>query len=131
VRYLSLAEVLDLHQRVVGRSGGAPLIRDLGALKAAVAQPRLTFEGVDLYPDLAAKSAALCHSLTCDHPFVDGNKRTAHAAMETVLVLNGYELFATVDEHESVMLALAAGTLSRGQLSDWIRRKMGKAGDGA
>jgi death-on-curing protein len=131
VRYVSLAEVLDLHRRVVGASGGSLAIRDLGALKAAVAQPHLTFEGADLYPTLAAKAAALCHVLACDHPFVDGNKRTAHAAMEAMLLLNGYELFATVDEQESAMLAIASGERTREQVAEWVRLWMRKVGAGA
>jgi death-on-curing protein len=131
VRYVSLAEVLDLHRRVVGASGGSLAIRDLGALKAAVAQPHLTFEGADLYPTLAAKAAALCHALACDHPFVDGNKRTAHAAMEAMLLLNGYELFATVDEQESAMLAIASGERTREQVAEWVRLWMRKVGAGA
>jgi death-on-curing protein len=131
VRYVSLAEVLDLHRRVVGASGGSLAIRDLGALKAAVAQPHLTFEGADLYPTLAAKAGALCHALACDHPFVDGNKRTAHAAMETMLLLNGHELTATVDEQESIMLAIASGERTREQVIDWVRLRMHEVGPGA
>jgi len=131
VRYLSLAEVLALHRQVIEQSGGSLGIRDLGALKAAVGQPRVSFDGVDLYPDLAAKAAALCFSLTCDHPFIDGNKRTAHAAAETMLFLNGSELDAHVDDQELVMLSLASGGLSRDQLTEWIRLRLVRVTDGA
>lgn len=79
-RYLALTEVLDLHRRVMEQSGGATGLRDLGMLESAVAQPRQTFAGVDLYPSLAAKAAALGFSLIQNHPFVDGNKRIGHAA---------------------------------------------------
>jgi death-on-curing protein len=91
----------------------------------------VSFDGVDLYPDLVAKAAALCFSLTCDHPFVDGNKRTAHAAAETMLLLNGFELRALVDEQESVMLSLASGALSRDDLTEWIRLRLVQVNDGA
>jgi death-on-curing protein len=121
VRYLSLAEVLALHAAVVQQSGGAVGVRDLGALESAVAQPRASFAGVDLYPTLADKAAALCLSLVGNHPFVDGNKRVGHAALETMLVLNGHELDATVDDAERVMLALAAGELAREPFVAWVR----------
>ena len=71
----------------------------------------MTFGGQELYPGLADKAAALGFSLVCNHPFVDGNKRVGHAAMETFLVLNGWELAAGVDEQEQVILRLAAGAL--------------------
>ena len=121
MRYLSLGEVLDLHRRIVARWGGAAGIRDLGALESAIAQPRMTFGGSDLYPDIVEKAAALCFSLIQNHPFVDGNKRVGHAAMETFLVLNGYEIHASVDDQERAMLAVAAGTLSRNGLTEWLR----------
>ena len=108
MRYLSIGEILELHRRVVEHSGGSPELRDLGALESAVAQPRMTFGGVDLYPDLVAKAVALGFSLIKNHAFVDGNKRVGHAAMETFLVLNGYELCASVDvishEHDPGIL---------------------------
>ena len=70
-RHLSFAEVLELHKSVIERWGGASGIRDLGALESALAQPRQTFTGQDLYPDLATKAASLCFSLVLNHPFVD------------------------------------------------------------
>ena len=120
MRYLSFAEVLELHRLVVTPSGGAAGLRDLGALESALAQPRATFGGADLYPTLADKAAALGYSLALNHPFVDGNKRVAHAALETFLVLNGHELAAGVDDAERTMLALAAGALRREQFTAWI-----------
>ena len=120
MRYLSLAEVLALHERIVVESGGATGLRDLGALQSAIAQPRATFDGADLYPSLVDKAAALAYSLVSSHPFVDGNKRIGHAALETFLVLNGFELVAAVDDAERVFLSLAAGTLDRAALRDWI-----------
>ncbi len=122
MRYLTLAEIVDLHRRLLQASGGAPGIRDLGALEAAVAQPKTTFGGADLYPTLVEKAAALCLSLVLSHPFVDGNKRVGHAAMETFLVLNGAEVDARVDDQERLMLDLAAGRLGRSQLTDWLRQ---------
>ena len=83
MRYLSLGEILELHEKIIDISGGARGIRDMHALESAINQPRLTFNQTDLYPDIIAKAAALCFFLIMDHPFLDGNKRIDHAAMET------------------------------------------------
>jgi death-on-curing protein len=96
------------------------LLRDLGALESAVAQPRQTFGGEDLYPGLAGKAAALGFSLIQNHPFVDGNKRVGHAAMVAFLRLNGRRIEATVDEGEQAILQVAAGILDRAGLQAWI-----------
>jgi death-on-curing protein len=87
MRYLTLGEVVELHRLVLAASGGAPGIRDLGALESAVAQPRASFGGSDLHPTLIEKTGALGFALAQGHPFVDGNNRVAHAAMATFLLL--------------------------------------------
>jgi death-on-curing protein len=122
MRYLTLGEVVELHRLVLAATGGASGIRDLGALESAVAQPRASFGGDDLHPTLIEKAGALGFTLAQDHPFVDGNKRVAHAAMATFLLLNGTEIGATVDEQEHLMLALASGRVSRNELVDWLRQ---------
>ena len=121
MRYLTVGEVIELHRLIIAATGGATGVRDLPALQSAVAQPRMSFGGADLYHGPAEKSAALCFSLVMDHPFVDGNKRIAHAAMETFLVLNGFELNAPIDQQEKLFLGLAAGTVSRDELVKWIK----------
>jgi death-on-curing protein len=98
MRYLTLGEVLELYHRIIRQSGGSQGIRDLGALESALAQPRMTFGNQELYPTVVEKASALGFSLIKNPPFVDGNKRTGHAAMETFLVLNGFEIDASVDE---------------------------------
>jgi death-on-curing protein len=124
MRYLTLGEVVALQQRIIAATGGARGIRDLGALESAVAQPRVSFGGEDLYLGVIEKAAALGFSLVMGHPFLDGNKRTGHAAMETFLVLNGYEVSAAVDEQERVILQLAAGELSRAGFLEWVRSRV-------
>jgi death-on-curing protein len=123
-RFLSLAEVLDLYGRVLVAGGGSSAIRDLGALESALAQPRATFDDVELYPTLVEKAAALGFSLIRNHPFVDGNKRIGHAAMEVFLVLNGQQLDASVDDGERVILGVAAGTIGRDEFAAWIREHL-------
>lgn len=124
IRYLGVAEVLALHRRVLERWGGASGIRDAAALESAIAQPRMSGGSQDLYPDLAAKAAALCFSLVRNHPFVDGNKRVAHAGMEVFLMLNGYELDAPLEEQERLMVNLASGSLARDDLVAWVRQHL-------
>ncbi len=121
MRYLTLAEVLDLHRRVLRQSGGGEGIRDLGGVLSALAQPEMTFGGSELYPTIESKAAALCYSLVTNHPFIDGNKRIGHAAMETFLILNGFELDAPVDEAEQLILRLASGQLLRKELVEWVQ----------
>ena len=106
MRYLTLAETVELHLLIAKATGGASGIRDLAALESAIAQPKATFDENDLYPSLTDKAAILCFSIVLGHPFVDGNKRTGHAAMATFLLLNGAKIDATDDEQEKIMLTL-------------------------
>jgi len=121
MRYLTLNEVLELHQRVIEQTGGPAAVRDFGALQSAVAQPRMSFGGADLYPTIQEKAAAICLSLVKNHPFLDGNKRVGHAALETFLVLNGHEIASSIDDSERVILGVASGAVSREQLVDWLK----------
>ena len=109
----TLEEILALHARLIAQSGGSTGLRDRAALESAVAQPEMSFGGEDLYPTLAEKAAALGHSLIQNHCFVDGNKRVGHAALEVFLILNSYEIEASVDEQEQIVLSVASGTLDR------------------
>ncbi len=120
MRYLTLGEVLELYRRLIEQSGSVPGIRDLGSLQSALAQPHMTFGGQELYPTIAEKAAALGFSIIRNHPFMDGNKRTGHAAMETFLVLNGYEIEASVDEQEQIILRVASGEIKREDLVHWL-----------
>jgi death-on-curing protein len=122
MRYLSLREILELHDQIIEVSGGANGIRDMRALESAINQPRLTFDRTDLYPDILAKAAALCFFLVMNYPFVDGNERVGHAAMETFLMLNGYEIEASVDEQESIVLDLASGKINREEFTSWLNK---------
>ena len=122
MRYLSLQEVISLHSLLIAQSGGSSGLRDRGALESAVAQPEASFGGEELYPDLSSKAAALGHSLIQNHPFIDGNKRVGHAAMEVFLLLNGHEIDASVDEQETIIMDVASGKASRNELSEWLSK---------
>ena len=124
MRYLTLKEVLELHRRVIEQSGGFAGIRDIGMLESALAQPLMTFGGEELYPTIVEKASALGFSLIKNHPFIDGNKRIGHAAMETFLVLNGHEVNASVEEQEQVVLKVASGELGRDEFTGWLRAQI-------
>lgn len=112
---------MEIYSRVMKQSGGAVGILDLGALESAVAQPRMTFNGEELYPTIVEKASALGFSLIQNHPFVDGNKRAGHAAMESFLMFNGYEISASVDEQVKIVLGVASGKIDRNAFTDWLR----------
>ncbi|HEX7153352.1 MAG TPA: type II toxin-antitoxin system death-on-curing family toxin [Thermoanaerobaculia bacterium] len=119
MRVLTVAEVLELHGRVIAQSGGGAGLRDRGGLESSVNQPLQSFGGQELYPSIDEKAAALGYFLISNHPFVDGNKRIGHAAMEVMLVLNGREISATVDEQERIVLSVAAGRMTREEFTLW------------
>ncbi len=127
MRRVSFAEIVELHRRMLLQSRGAEGIRDPDALESAVAQPFQMFAGEDLYPSLEAKAAALGFFIIRNHPFVDGNKRVGHAALEVMLLMNGAELSATTDEQEQVVLAVASGAMSREQFSEWVETHVSRA----
>ncbi len=120
LQILTLTEVLELHAAVLKADGGLAGLRDRGLLESAIAQPSSSFDGVPLYPTLAAKVAALGFSLVMNHPFLDGNKRVGLLAMDVFLLLNGQELQAEDDDAETTILSLAAGALTREELTAWV-----------
>ena len=121
MRYLTVGKVLEIYNRVMEQSGGGVGIHDLGALESAVAQPRMTFNGEGLHPTIAEKASALGFSLIQNHPFIDGNKRAGHAAMEAFLMYNNYEISASVDEQVGIILGVASGKVDRQVFTDWLR----------
>jgi death-on-curing protein len=118
--YLSVVEALAIHEDQIERYGGSTGVRDHGLLEAALLRPQSGY-----YADLIEEAAALWESLSQNHPFVDGNKRTAFAVAYTFLVINGARLTASPSETEDFILGLyAAGTFSFGPLSLWLRNNV-------
>jgi death-on-curing protein len=120
--YLTLDQVLEIHAEAIRRHGGDPAIHDLGLVDSAVAQPQMTFGGVDLYPTLVEKAAALGFSLTTNHGFKDGNKRVGFAALDIFLRLNGYKVEAAVDDAEAESLGVADHKITRDAFTTWVRQ---------
>jgi death-on-curing protein len=121
--YLSVVQLERLHQMQLQAFGGAAGLRDRGGLEAAAARPQMTFGGDDLYADVAAKAAALMHSIVMNHPFVDGNKRVGAMAAELFLVVNAQRLEAPDEALVELAFAVARGEVSAEALAIWIRQR--------
>jgi death-on-curing protein len=124
------ALVLAIHDRQIAEHGGSAGVRDEGLLESALARPQQLHAYGDPAPDLAGLAAALAYGLARNHPFMDGNKRTAHVAYRTFLGLNGAELAATDEEKYVTMLALAEGKLAERDFAAWLRERLRLAAPG-
>jgi death on curing protein len=125
--YLELDEALQIHERAIQRYGGSPELRDLGLLESALAAPKQTMFGEDLYPDVAAQAAILVFSLVKNHPFMDGNKRTGFLCLMRFLQVNDYALDATNDDLYQFTLDVATSVLDKEQVTAWIRMRLRSA----
>ena len=121
MNYLTPEQVLFIHARLISETGGMHGVRELGSLLSAVARPQATFDRQDLYPDLLTKAGALMESLSGNHPFVDGNKRTAITAVGLFLQINGYRLTASNADMVTFTLQCAQGAVSLEQMIVWIK----------
>ncbi len=124
IRFLAIDDVLRLHQIAIIDQGGDPSIRDRSLLESAIAMPQQQFAGEYLHHDIPAMAAAYAFHICKNHPFVDGNKRAATAAMIAFLSDNGWRFEAPVDEAEAGILALAAGELDKPAFTGWARKHM-------
>ena len=118
--WLSKALVLAIHDEQLAEHGGGTGVRDDGLLESALARPRNRL-AYDTAADLASLAAAYAFGLARNHPFVDGNKRTAFVAAEVFLDLNGMVLAAGDEDCVLTMLRLAAGEIEEEAFADWLR----------
>ena len=125
-RFLTLAEVLEIHSDQIERYGGSQGLRDLGLLQSAVSMPAATFCAQFLHEDLHAMAAAYLFHITQNHPFVDGNKRTGVVAALVFLNLNGIEVEASERNLEKIVLGVAEGKVKKAELADFFRRHASK-----
>ncbi|MCB9004636.1 MAG: type II toxin-antitoxin system death-on-curing family toxin [Ardenticatenaceae bacterium] len=121
--YLTATQILFIHARLIATTGGEHGVRDLGLLQSAAARPKATFDHDDLYPTLFQKAAALMASLAQNHPFVDGNKRTAITSSVLFLQLNGYSLQTTNAELERFTLSVVNERPSLTTIAAWFEAK--------
>lgn len=122
IQYLSLDEVLAIHERLIGHFGGPPGVRDLGLLESALFRPHTGY-----YKDIAEMAAALFESLIINHPFVDGNKRVAFFATDVFLRLNGWKLEVETDAaHMFIIDALEQGECDYAHVLTWLQESIEK-----
>lgn len=119
--WITRALALAIHEEQLNEHGGANGVRDERLLESALARPQQLAAYDDPPPDFAALAAALAHGIARNHPFVDGNKRSAHVCYRVFLALNGYELRASAEAKYTRMLGLAEGSISETEFADWMR----------
>jgi death-on-curing protein len=120
MRWLLTSAVLAMHKKQIAEHGGSDGVRDLGLLESALARPQ-NLAAYEPDSDIATLAAAYAFGIAKNHPFVDGNKRTALVAARTFLSLNDYDLIATKEDKYLTFISLADGSLSEEELADWIR----------
>ncbi len=122
--WISRELALAIHDRQLAEHGGGSGVREDALLDSALARPQQRFAYGDPPPDLAELAASLAYGLARSHPFVDGNKRTAHVCYRTFIALNDCELIASGEEKYIVMIELAQGSLSEASFAEWLRPRI-------
>jgi death-on-curing protein len=125
-RFIPNRIVATIHSDLLQRYGGRPGLRDPNLLDSALAQPKVTVGGKFAHKTLFDKAAAYGFHVCRNHPFVDGNKRVAFVLMDIFLQKNGREIIANEEEAYLMMMSLASGKLSKGQLSKWLKEHSSK-----
>ncbi|WP_375468844.1 type II toxin-antitoxin system death-on-curing family toxin [uncultured Nostoc sp.] len=119
-RFLSISQVLDIHQDEINSFGGTSGVRDEGLLDSALAQPQATFDGELLHLTIHEQAAAYLYHLAMNHPFIDGNKRTAFAVMDTFITLNGYSLNLSQEQAYNLVIQVVLKEISKEELSAFL-----------
>jgi len=119
--------VRAIHLRQTAEHGGPAEVRDDGLLAAALDRPKNRFAYEPMDADLPALAAAYAFGITRDHPFVDGNKRTAYVVCRTFLLLTGFDITANAEEKYATFMRLAAGEMTEADLAQWIRKRLQEA----
>jgi death on curing protein len=122
---IEVSEVEKIHNILIDRFGGAKGVRDKGILESAIGRPFQTFDGKDLYPDPVEKAAAIFESIVSNHPFVDGNKRTAYVLLRLVLKRNQLDIKVGQDVKYDFVIKAAKGELTFDQIKAWILDNLG------
>lgn len=120
-----IKDVLNLHEMLIEFYGGSNGVRDQGSLESAIARPFMTFDGQDLYPSSIEKAAALIESVAKNHPFVDGNKRTAYYLSRKFLNTNGIDITANQDAKYNFVIQVASGQYNYDDIVAWLQVNTG------
>ena len=125
-QYVDISEAYTIHQLIIARAGTKASIRDFTLLHSAVERPRATYSGCDLYPTAYLKATALLQSLCLNHPFTDGNKRTAWAATHRFLWKNNYHLKAKTKEAVEFMVRVDTKKPPIKEIASWLKKRSKK-----
>lgn len=117
----TIQDIYELHKQLENAFILSSGVRDENLLASAVNTPFQTFMGNDLYPSLYDKAAQLCYGIANNHPFTDGNKRTALHSMYVYLIINGFDITATQQDVENMIIDVAAGNMTNTELAQWLR----------
>jgi death-on-curing protein len=123
---IELQDVLNIHNILIDKFGGSKGVRDHGSLESAINRPFATFEKHDLYPTPSAKAAAILESILINHPFLDGNKRTAYVLMRLILLNYGFDIFAEQDDKYKMVISASKGDLRFDEIKQWIEIRLRK-----
>lgn len=119
--YLTVDEVLKVHERLIEDHGGMKGIRDLGLLTSAIEMPKSAFGGEDLHPTVFDKAAAYLFHIAKNHPFIDGNKRSASFTSLLFLRINGIRLLLDQSQYELLVIGVAEGLISKTQVASYYK----------
>ena len=121
---ISVKEVEIIHNVLIDKFGGTKGIRDIALLESALARPFATFDNNDLYPNLVEKASAILESIVINHPFLDGNKRTAYTLMRLILLENQMDIQATQEEKYNLVIFASTGKYRFEEIKNWIQSKI-------
>lgn len=127
MKYLSLEEILRLHFQIIQDFGGSHGVRDEGRLESLVAAPKQEVFGVEQYPDIYSKAAVYMRNVIGDHPFIDGNKRTAVIIAGIFMVRNGIKLTSKQKDLENFAVKIATDHLSVVEIAKWLEQNTTKS----
>lgn len=121
---MTIEDILNIHQILIEKFGGATGVRDNKALESAINRPFATFDQQELYPTAVDKAASILESIVVNHPFQDGNKRTGYTLMRLTLLQAGYDIEADQAEKYNFVISIASGEKHIDQIKDWLKRRL-------
>ena len=123
---ISIKETEIIHNILIDKFGGSKGVRDFGLLESALARPFATFNDEDLYPTPIEKASAILESIVINHPFVDGNKRTAYTLMRLILLENGLDIIASQQLKYDLVISASMGEFRFEDIRNWIQKNLKK-----
>ncbi len=121
---ISLKDVLYIHKQAISKFGGTVGVRNYDLLESAIKRPYMTFDKMELYPNIEDKASAILESIVKNHPFIDGNKRTGYILMRYLLLESGRDIQASKNEKYELVIGVAEGKISFEEIQNWIKNRI-------